>query len=175
MKLSLFISFFLYLSWLHCQIDTTHSVKKATIFSAILPGSGQVYNSTALPKGKRTAYWKVPLIYAGLGGTGYMLLKHNTEQKQLKTEYKARLKGEEPSAYKEYDMEGLETLYNFHLNQRDLFILGFGFVYLMQVVDAAVEAHFVRFDISEDLTLKVSPSIEQAYYPGISISLNFVK
>ena len=47
--------------------DTVHSVKRATILSALLPGAGQVYNSMAMPKGKKHAYWKVPLIIGGLG------------------------------------------------------------------------------------------------------------
>ena len=57
--------------------DTVHSVKLATIFSAVLPGAGQVYNHMAMPKGQKKAIWKVPLIYAGLGVTGYFAFKNN--------------------------------------------------------------------------------------------------
>ncbi|MGV3629712.1 MAG: DUF5683 domain-containing protein [Bacteroidota bacterium] len=154
--------------------DTGHSVKKATILSAVLPGAGQVYNHLAMPKGKKNAYWKVPLIYAALGGTGYLLLKENGLQRELKKEYKTRAAGNNGLAkYEQYDLQGIETLYNQHLNQRDLMILAFGAVYLLQVVDAAVEAHFVRFDISEDLTLHVSPSYLSAYQPGVKLSLKF--
>ena len=39
----------------------THSWKKAILFSAVVPGSGQIYNHIAMPKGKKKAYWKVPL------------------------------------------------------------------------------------------------------------------
>lgn len=158
------------------EIDTTHSVKKTAFFSAILPGSGQVYNHLAMPKGKKNAWWKVPLIYAGLGGTGYMVIKNNILQKELKQEYKTRLAGNSGlEKYQLYDLQGIETLYNFHLNQRDLFILGFGVVYLIQVIDAAVEAHFVSFDISEDLTLTFSPTYFSMYQPGIKVSLKLVK
>ncbi|MEZ4890585.1 MAG: DUF5683 domain-containing protein [Crocinitomicaceae bacterium] len=58
-----------------------HSVKLAAILSAALPGAGQVYNHIAMPKGKKKAYWKVPLIYAGLGVTGYFAVKNHLEQK----------------------------------------------------------------------------------------------
>ena len=53
------------------QKDTTHSVRKASILSACVPGAGQVFNHLAMPKGKKKAFWKVPLIYAGLGVTTY--------------------------------------------------------------------------------------------------------
>ena len=46
------------------------SARKASIMSAILPGLGQVYNKK---------YWKVPIVYAGIGGFGYMFLSNNTK------------------------------------------------------------------------------------------------
>lgn len=154
--------------------DTGHSVKKATILSAVLPGAGQVYNHLAMPKGKKNAFWKVPLIYAALGGTGYLVLKENALQRELKNEYKTRVAGNEGlEKYALYDLQGIETLYNQHLNRRDLMILGFGAVYLLQVVDAAVEAHFVRFDISEDLSLQIRPTYLSTQQAGVKLSLSF--
>lgn len=156
--------------------DTIHSVKKATILSAVIPGAGQVYNHLALPKGKNNVYWKVPLIYAALGSTGFFMLKNNALQKELRQEYKSRVAGNYVlEKYYEYDTEGVAALYNFHLNRRDLFIIGFSLVYLAQVLDASVEAHFVKFDISEDLSLRVSPSYLSYNQPGVKLSLNFVK
>ena len=154
--------------------DTGHSVRKATILSAVLPGAGQVYNHLAMPKGKKNAYWKIPLIYAALGGTGYLVLKENALQRELKKEYKTRLAGNEGlEKYEQYDLQGIETLYNQHLNQRDLMIVAFGAAYLLQVVDAAVEAHFVRFDISEDLSLQLRPSYLSPNQAGLKLSLSF--
>jgi hypothetical protein len=154
--------------------DTVHSVKKATILSLVLPGAGQVYNHLAMPKGKKNAYWKVPLIYAALGGTGYLVLKENALQRELKKEYKTRIAGNEGlEKYAEYDLQGVETLYNQHLNQRDLMIIAFSAAYLLQVVDAAVEAHFVRFDISEDLSLQLRPSYLSPNQAGVKLSLSF--
>lgn len=154
--------------------DTGHSVKKATILSAVLPGAGQVYNHLAMPKGKKNAFWKVPLIYAALGGTGYLLIKENTLQRELKNEYKTRIAGGEGlEKYALYDLQGVETLHNQHLNRRDLMILAFGAVYLLQVVDAAVEAHFVRFDISEDLSMSIRSAYLAPGQAGVKLSLGF--
>lgn len=159
-----------------------HSVLKAALFSVVLPGAGQVYNHIAMPKGQKKAYWKVPLIYAGLGATGYFIYKNHLTQRDLKAEYlfrqesKFTLKNDE--RWLEYDANAVLQLYQKHLNQRDLFILGFGLVYLLQVADAAIEAHFVRFDISENLTLQLRPAIIQNPYAmsgnlGINVALKF--
>jgi len=153
-----------------------HSIKLATIFSAVIPGSGQVYNHIAMPKGKKKAYWKVPLIYAGLGATTYFALKNNSEQRAIKNEYRYRennLGLENDPNYSNYDNQGLLTLYNQKSNRRDLFFIGIGLVYLLQAADAAVEAHFVKFDVSDNLAISVRPTILPSNQVGVALSLNF--
>jgi len=158
-------------------VDSTklHSVRKAVILSAVVPGAGQVYNHIAMPKGKKKAFWKVPLIYTGLGAAGYFLVTNQREQIRLRKEYEYRQDyGIENDEKDEgYDDYGVLTLYNQYLNWRDLSILAVGAVYLLQLADAGVEAHFVNFDVSEDLSLRVEPRLLKASVPGIGISLNF--
>jgi len=154
--------------------DTTvHSVRKALIFSAVIPGSGQIYNHLAMPKGQKKAYWKVPLIYAGLGATGYFMIKNNTIKNDLRSEYDSRIAGNDAQLYPEYDNAGLLTLYTTKRSQRDLCILGFGLVYLLNVADAGVEAHFVSFDIGEDLSLSFVPAFLPNNGFGVGAVLNF--
>lgn len=159
------------------SVDTTklHSVRKAIILSAVVPGAGQVYNHLAMPKGKKKAFWKVPLIYAGLGTAGYFLVTNQQQQLSLKREYAYREENGIPNDpnWIAYDDYGVLTLYNQYLNWRDLSILAVGAVYLFQLADAGVEAHFVNFDVSEDLSLRIEPRLLQASAPGIGISLNF--
>lgn len=151
-----------------------HSPKKAIILSAILPGAGQVYNHLAMPKGKKNAFWKVPLIYAGLGATGYFLISNQRTQLSLKTEYNNRLDGNTLNPeWSQYDNQGVLTLYNQHLDWRDLSILSFAAVYLIQIVDAGIEAHFVNFDVSEDLSLAINPVYMGYGTVGMSLSFNF--
>lgn len=156
-------------------MDTVpHSVKKAMILSAVVPGSGQIYNHRAMPKGKKKAYWKVPLIYTGLGLTGYMLYSNQSTQLALKNEYTNRIEGNPTDPkWEAYDNQGVLTLYNQYLNQRDLSILALGAVYLFQIADAGIEAHFVRFDVSRDLTLEFKPTILAFNRPAISATFNF--
>ena len=158
-------------------IDTikVHSVKKAVIWSSIIPGAGQIYNHIEMPKGRKKAFWKVPLIYAGLGSTGYFLITNQLTQRELKEEYTWR---EENGTFgnlkwQGYDDQGILALYNQYLDWRDLSILAIAAVYFIQIVDAGVEAHFVSFDVSEDLTVNIEPSIIAYRNPGLKLSLNF--
>ncbi|NVK66607.1 MAG: hypothetical protein HWE22_18585 [Flavobacteriales bacterium] len=157
-----------------------HSIRRAILYSAVVPGAGQVYNHLAMPKGKKKAFWKVPLIYAALGTTTFFFTTNQKEQGRLKREYLYRLESTNPDYakyhYKEvsqYDDAGILTLYNQYLNWRDLSILAVGAVYILQLVDAGVEAHFVDFDVSEDLSISVDPVIVAARTPGVSLRLNF--
>lgn len=155
-----------------------HSVKKAVLFS-IVPGGGQIYNSIAMPKGKKRAYWKVPLIYAGLGAAGYLALQNNAEQKALKAEYINRTENFVYSdTYSNLDNQGILQLYQKKLSNRDLFFFGMGLVYLLQIADAAVEAHFVKFDVSENLSMRIRPAYIPISYGspttvGVSLQLSF--
>lgn len=153
----------------------SHSVRKAALFSTVVPGSGQIYNHLAMPKGKKKAFWKVPLIYAGLGTMGYFLVKNQSTQKSLKTEYTNRenVTGNYNPEWQLYDDAGVLSLFNSYRDRRDLFIIGFGAVYLVQVLDAAVEAHFVSFDISEDLSFKIRPQLLNTNQVGMKLSFNF--
>ena len=151
----------------------THSWKRACLFSAVIPGAGQVYNHIAMPKGKKKAYWKVPLIYAGLGAATYFAFNNNNLKNQYRAEYESRKIGNAPGNFLEYDDQSLLSLFAQHRNRRDFAILGMGLVYLLNVVDAGVEAHFVKFDISEDLTLSIHPT---TYFPnayGVSFQFKF--
>ena len=52
-------------------------------------------------------------------------------------------------------------------------IVAVGAIYFLQIVDAGVEAHFVSFDVSEDLSLTIDPTFFSARAPGVTLSLNF--
>jgi hypothetical protein len=154
--------------------DSLHSPKKAVILSSILPGAGQIYNHRAMPVGSKKAYWKVPIIYSGLGVAGYFLVTNQLAQKSIKTEYINRENGGtlDPQ-WAMYDNDGLLTLYNRYLDRRDLSILGLAAVYLFQIVDAGVEAHFVHFDISEDLSINLKPSLIFGNKAVATMTINF--
>lgn len=150
-----------------------HSWKKACLFSAIVPGAGQVYNHIAMPKGKKKAFWKVPIIYAGLGVSTFFAVKNNSDMRAFRNEYEYRKVGNAPSNFFEYDSPGLLTLYGQSRTKRDFAILGMGIVYILNIIDAGVEAHFVNFDVSDDLSLSIQPAMFHSNSYGISLQFKF--
>lgn len=123
--------------------------RKATILSAILPGAGQVYNKK---------YWKVPIIYAGLGGFGYMFYVNNSEYNNFRQAVRAAYDDDPNTTYDtRYTPDDLQTLKLFYRKNRDISIFGMGAFYLINIIDANVDAHLKTFDVSDDLSFNVSP------------------
>jgi hypothetical protein len=158
--------------------DSLHSPKRAALLSTLLPGAGQVYNHINSEKGKHKVFWKVPLIYAGLGATMFFAAENHIMQRNLKREYMLRVENNLTSTeyfpdFAIYDNQGILTLQQQHSRNRDLMLFAFVAVYGLNVLDAFVEAHFVEFDVSEDLTLSIQPSMQSLNTPGIRLALNF--
>ncbi|MFM8596067.1 MAG: DUF5683 domain-containing protein [Flavobacteriales bacterium] len=147
--------------------------QKSMLYSAIIPGAGQVRNSIISTR-HNNAYWKVPIIYAGLGGAGYFLVNNQSKQKALKFEYTQRKTGGvlDPQ-YAMYDDNAVLQLYRQYLDWRDLSILGFAAVYFIQIAEAGAEAHFVHFDTSPDLSISLDPVYQYGGYLGARLSLSF--
>ena len=145
-----------------------HSPHKATIYSAILPGLGQAYNKK---------YWKIPVIYGLTGVLTYFAIDNNKEYVVYKDAYKWRLDDNSATVDKFegiYSDEDLRILKNYYRRNRDLSFIGLGVVYLLNVVDAAVDAHLFYFDVSDDLSLKVQPGIQpmsHTAFAGVKLSL----
>ncbi len=145
--------------------------RKAAFRSAILPGLGQIYN-------KR--WWKVPLIYGGFVGLGLIFEFNNRYYKIFLKEAQYRnanpgLK-ENPLFVNATD-EGIILYKDAYRRNRDLSVLAGVAFYAINIIDAYVDAKFFRYDISDDLTLQIKPSLQQqpfmnSYIPGIKVSLS---
>jgi hypothetical protein len=144
-----------------------HSPRKATILSAILPGAGQAYNKK---------YWKMPIIYAGMFGLGYLVKTNNEEYNNYKDAYKLRLDGD-PATTDEYvgvySDQDLVTLKDYYRRNRDLSALGIGVIYILNILDAAVDAHLYHFNVSDDLTLDITPFAIPAAKPIAAVNFCF--
>lgn len=171
-------------------LDTSyhHSWKRATIWSACIPGAGQIYNEFGYRKvqdKKHRAWWKVPIIYGALGATGYYFYQNMLTARALKAEWLFREANPGQFLYEEYydwDQDQLLSGINFGLyiepgfdiaaKRRDMFAFGFIAIWGLQVVEALVDGHFVSFDVSEDLSFKWSPVMLDYTTPGVALRLS---
>lgn len=123
-----------------------HSPKKASIYSAILPGLGQAYNRK---------YWKMPVVYAAIGISGYYLLNNRNEMRSRQQELIVRLDNDPstvPSpSFANKSTDVLKSERNYYRKMRDYSILATAAFYVLNIVDAAVDAHFYNFDINKPL------------------------
>lgn len=148
-----------------------HSPKKATLFSAALPGLGQVYNKKI---------WKVPIIYAGIGTCIYFIDRNNTLFQRYKNALVAE-SDDDPNTINDtgFSTFQLDQLQDTYRSWRDLSWIILAGVYILNVVDANVDAHLFYFDVDEDLSLELRPDFRSSWgnsagvIPGISLSLNF--
>ena len=121
--------------------------KKAGLYSAILPGSGQVYTKK---------YWKVPVIYGGLITSAYYINESNDLYQLYKSTYLNRLDGDF-SDNLNYSDSDLRTLTEHYRRNREVSALLFTLTYILNIVDASVNAHLFDYDVSEDLSLHIQP------------------
>ena len=146
-----------------------HNPRTATISSALLPGLGQVYN------GK---YWKVPLIYGAGGALVYAFQYNQSKYLQYREAYDAG------DINEIYIIDGYPRTYDqlplgrdYYRRYRDISLFGLIGVYLLNIVDAMVDAYFTRFDISDDLTMHIEPAIvdnfDLAATFGLKIRIGF--
>jgi len=164
--------------------EKIHSPKRATIYSAILPGLGQAYNKK---------YWKIPIIYVGFGTIGYFIGWNNSNYNTYKLAY-SDLTDEDPAtdsyldleATQYYDLEnqtdynnfksGLSKQSDYFRRNRDLLIISMVGFYGLNLIDASVDAHLFDFDISEELTLNWQPAVqtfEKQLVYGVNCTFNF--
>ncbi len=145
------------------------SVNKATTLSTICPGAGQIYNKS---------YWRVPIVVGGFATTVYCIDWNNRGYQRFKKAYRLRYDFDQnPDKYPDgsqdefrgrYSATFLKNLRDSYRRNRDLCIILTAGLYILQIVDAHVDAHLRDYDISNDLGINVSPMID--YNPALGPS-----
>lgn len=150
------------------------NVKKATTLSMICPGAGQIYNGS---------YWKAPIVIGGFASMVYVVDWNNRGYQRFRTAYNLRVAYDnalkeynaatdktgltKPSPTDEfrgrYNADYLKNLKNSYRRNRDLSIIITAGVYLLNVIDAHVDAHLKDYDISDDLSMDVAPHLGNVY------------
>lgn len=159
------------------------TVKKATTLACICPGAGQVYNKS---------YWKVPFVIGGFATLGYCIDWNNRGFQRFKKAYSLLADYEQhPEKYPNgptdefrgrYSSNFIKNLRNNYRRNRDLCIILTGGLYILQIVDAHVDAHLRDYDVSDDLSMNIEPMVDYAFVPtegnhrpviGFNIGLTF--
>lgn len=158
---------------------------KALLYSAIFPGLGQVYNRK---------YWKLPIVYGGFFGVVYGISWNGRYAGDYERAYKDLVLGTGDSwtNFTNVTREQLdgdpalkETMISRFKRQKDTFrrnrdlaiIVGVG-LYALCMIDAYVDAQLYNFDISDDLSMNITPVVwgPTSYTKtsvGIQCSINF--
>lgn len=128
---------------------------RAAFYTTIVPGLGQIYNKK---------YWKVPLVYAGIGIPVYFWADNQRNYNRYRNEYKNRLQGkidQTDETLAGLDDQRLLDGQNFYRKNRDLsVVIAVGF-YVLSIVDANVDAHLMQFNVNENLTIKPVIELDQ--------------
>ncbi len=163
-----------------------YSPHKATFYSAVLPGLGQAYNRK---------YWKIPILYIGIGAMGYAVSFNAKYYREYKAAYRDFIIQDPnnksylnflPPSWSEEDLQNpqnatwfqsaLGNKKDYYRRYRDLSFIGMALIYVLNLVDASVDAHLSDFDISDDLSLKIDPVLIDPYqskYAGAGLRLSF--
>ncbi len=152
-----------------------HSPAKASIFSAVIPGLGQVYNKK---------YWKIPIIYAGFGVFAYFINQNSTEYHKFKEAYIWKVSNDtvpidNPYIYKYPSVDQLKSGKDYYERNLEISWILCGVWYILNILDASVDAHLMNFDVSDNLSLHIEPHIDHSNLyarpggAGLSLTMTF--
>jgi hypothetical protein len=146
---------------------------KAAFYSAIFPGMGQIYNKK---------YWKAPIVWAALAAPTYFYVTNNNEYKRFRTAYKLRKSGFQDEFTNELgeitvSVETLETAQKQLRENRDLSLMWGVILYVLQIVEASVNAHLLQFNTDDNLSIRptfvLDPVLYNAPKVGFTLKYNF--
>jgi len=141
------------------------SPRKAALMSAILPGLGQAYNRK---------FWKIPILYAGFGVAAWYLDNNLTNIRLYKDAFIAEIDGNPATMNNTgFSTDQLQRLIDQYTEWRDLSYIAFGIIYILNIIDANVDAHLFYFDVSEDISMSLRPHWSPFMFmgPGLTLTL----
>jgi len=134
-----------------------HSPRRAMMLAAAFPGLGQIYNRK---------YWKAPLVYIGFGTLAYFVDFNNKKYQHFKKAYLYKIDGDPSTVdvYEQYTEQSVQNAMNTYRRWRDMNLLGTAGFYVIQIIDATVDAYLFEYDITPDLTMHIVPDFRQIDY-----------
>ena len=128
---------------------------RATMYSALLPGLGQIYNGEL---------FKVPIYWGGLLISSHLLVKYNTNYKRFKRIHnEATSTDPEISGNVPINGETAKWYRDVYRRYRDYSIVATVLVYALQVLDANVFAYMHDFEVTDDISMNIEPALISPY------------
>ena len=139
--------------------------KRAMWLAIVLPGAGQIYNRK---------YWKLPIVYGGFIGCLYAATWNNQMYHDYSQAYMDIMDDNpQTQSYNQFlhlgatiddsNIDAYKNLFkrrkDYYRRYRDMSIFIMIGVYALSVIDAYVDASLSEFDISDDLSLRIQPSV----------------
>lgn len=153
------------------EIDTLENrPSTAALYSAALPGLGQGYNKK---------YWKIPIIYGSGVVIGYFINYNHQLYKQYRDGLIALIDQDDRTVPFDprLDRNDYQRAVDYWRRNRDLLMIGTLLLYVMNIVDAHVDAHLELFTVEDDISLNLEPFFDQTAMQtnliGISLKLRF--
>ncbi len=144
----------------------TLTPKRVSMYAALIPGMGQY---------KNRQYWKMPIVYVGLGVATYFVIDNRKEYNFYRSIYAGRLSND-PEAFQkmpEYNMETIRRARDFYRKNMEMSVI-FGVLgYGVQIIDALIFAHLKDYDISDDLSLRLQSPQMNPQAIGFAVALKF--
>lgn len=141
---------------------------KAAFYSTVVPGLGQAYNKK---------YWKIPLVYAALGTGMYFYLENSKQYNRYRNAYKSRLAGFSNDDFPNLDTERLIIGQRFYQKNKELSLIITVGLYVLNIVDASVDAHLLQFNVNENLSLhpdyQFGEETQMAHTVGLKLNYHF--
>jgi hypothetical protein len=136
--------------------------RKALLYAAVVPGLGQIYNKK---------YWKLPLVYGGFAAVTWNISRFNSVYKRYKVDLFRNLEMGLTEDNEENPDTGIttgqyRTVVNKARRERDFWVIMMGAMYILQIVDAHVDAHLKEFDLNPNLQVRLEPMIDQDQLTG---------
>ena len=149
----------------------TPNPAKSTVYSILLPGLGQLYNGE---------FWKVPLYWGLMAGSLHFVIENNTQYQRWKWTYDQATSDDPDVEKPPQSAENAKYYRDAYRRLRDYSILAVAISYVLQVIDANVFAYMQDFEVNDEISMKVTPSVlpmgDYALAPpavGLSIGLKF--
>ena len=142
---------------------------KAAFYSAIFPGMGQAYNKK---------YWKVPIVWGALAIPAYYYQINNSDYKRYRTAYRLRKAGLQDeftldNGTEVISLTTLETAQETLQENRVFSLLSGIILYVLQILEASVNAHLLQFNTDDNLSLRPTFMADPVKFEAPTVGLKF--